>query len=68
MAFGITHIRKKLCVHQFLPLNDAEVDVLQLYYMGRTAEQFAESPEPNGVQRKLAYELYVIFQLTAAQT
>lgn len=43
-------IRKKLYVHSIL-VTDVMVDKAQLYYMGRTAEDFAKSPEPNGVQR-----------------
>lgn len=63
------HIRKKLYVH-VIPLASDGVDISQLYYMGRTADEFARSPEPNGVQRESQATTmgFSQSQLTAAQT
>ncbi|KAI6820192.1 hypothetical protein KC340_g13455 [Hortaea werneckii] len=42
------HIKKKRCVN-FARRSDTRAKERQLYYMGRTAQDFAESHDPNGV-------------------
>lgn len=57
MGFDTTPIKTNKLVYKhklhFENPNSLWFLLLKLYYMGRTAAQFAESSVPNGIQRKI---------------